>query len=80
MPDNFGYLLAHFIEDRHGYAERIHFSLSDGDDPLRWMPLWGGRPLLTSDIGTTGVRDPALVRPDSRTPDVVSSSMRRRGL
>jgi hypothetical protein len=57
-----GYVLAHFREDPHGYAERIHFSLSDGDTPLRWIPLRGGAPVLTSDIGTTGVRDPAIVR------------------
>ena len=58
----FGFLLAHFREEPAGYAERIHFSLSDGDTPLRWMPLWGGAPVLTSTVGTTGVRDPALVR------------------
>jgi hypothetical protein len=57
-----GYLLAHFREDPHGEAERIHFSLSDGDTVLRWNPLHGGRPVLASDIGTTGVRDPAIVR------------------
>jgi len=58
----YGYLLAHFREDPAGFAERIHFSLSTGDSPLRWTPLWGGRPRLTSNLGTTGVRDPAIVR------------------
>lgn len=57
-----GYLFAHFREDPDGYAERIHFSLSDADTVLRWTPLHGGQPVLTSDIGTTGVRDPAIVR------------------
>lgn len=62
MSDDYGYLLAHFREEPEGYAERIYFSLSEGDSPLRLLPLWGGRPRLTSTLGTTGVRDPAIVR------------------
>lgn len=58
----FGYLLVHFVEDPDGYGERIHLSLSDGDDPRRWVRLHGGAPVLTSSLGTTGVRDPAIVR------------------
>jgi len=60
--DAYGYLFAHFREEPDGYAERIYFSLSEDDSPLRWVPLWGGQPRLTSDLGTTGVRDPAIVR------------------
>ena len=62
VDDPYGYLLVHFIEDAQGYAERIYLDLSDGDDPEVWRPLNGGRPVLTSRIGTTGVRDPYLVR------------------
>ena len=60
--DPYGYLLVHFIEDPNGYAERIYFDLSQGDDPVRWTPLNAGKPILTSSLGTTGVRDPYLVR------------------
>ena len=60
--DPYGYLLVHFIEDPDGYAERIYMDVSDGDDPRRWVPLNGGKPVLTSTIGTTGVRDPHIIR------------------
>ena len=60
--DPYGYLMVHFIEDPQGYAERLYFDLSRGDDPLSWDPLYGGRPLLTSHLGTTGLRDPYMVR------------------
>lgn len=58
----FGYLLVHFVEDRHGHAEKIYLSLSQGDDPTRWDRLNGGRPILESTKGSTGVRDPHLIR------------------
>jgi hypothetical protein len=60
--DRFGYLLVHFVEDPDGYGERVYFSLSDGDDPCSWVRLNGGEPLLGSSLGTTGVRDPYVVR------------------
>ncbi|GAA4623579.1 glycoside hydrolase family 43 protein [Cellulomonas oligotrophica] len=64
MGDGFGYLLVHHVEDPDGWGERIFFSLSDGDTPLRWWRANGGRPVLASGLGTTGVRDPYLVAGD----------------
>ncbi|MBO3083140.1 glycoside hydrolase family 43 protein [Cellulomonas fengjieae] len=64
--DGFGYLLVHFVEDPDGYGEQVYFSLSDGDDPCAWVRLNGGAPLLRSTVGTTGIRDPFVVRgPDA---------------
>lgn len=60
--DPYGYLLVHFIENPAHYAERIYLDRSDGDDPERWIPLNGGKPVLTSNLGTKGVRDPYLTR------------------
>ncbi|MFB7250019.1 glycoside hydrolase family 43 protein [Microbacterium sp. NPDC056234] len=57
-----GYLLVHFVEDHEGHGEKIYFSLSDHDDPLRWTRVNGGEAVLESGLGTTGVRDPYLVR------------------
>jgi hypothetical protein len=59
--DGFGYLLVHFVEDPVGHGETIWFSLSVGDDPLHWRRLGDG-PVLESTAGTTGLRDPHLVR------------------
>ncbi len=58
----FGYLLVHFVEDQEGHAEKIYLSLSEGDDPLRWRRLNGGEAVLEWTAGTTGVRDPHVVR------------------
>ncbi|WP_157549600.1 hypothetical protein [Microbacterium sp. Leaf288] len=74
-PDeHYGYLFAHFRADGVTDVEKIHFSLSSGDTPLRWDPLWGGQPVLESHIGTRGVRDPAIARGKRR---VVSHSRNR---
>lgn len=62
--DPLGYLLVHFVEDPDGHGEQVFFSLSDGDDPCSWRRLNGGAPVLRSDLGTTGVRDPYVVRGD----------------
>ena len=64
MDETYGYLLVHHVEAPDGYGEQIYFSLSDGDDPLRWRRANGGQPVLRSDLGTTGVRDPYLVAGD----------------
>lgn len=75
--DPYGYLMVHFIEDPDGYAERIYFDLSQGDDPMRWTPLYSGRPRLTSTLGTTGVRDPYIVRnPDTGRVYVLATDLR----
>ncbi len=58
----YGYVLVHFIEDPDGYAEKIYMDISDGDNPRRWLPLNHGEPLLVSSLGTTGVRDPHIIR------------------
>lgn len=62
----FGYLMVHFVEDAEGYAEKIYLSLSQGEDPTSWFRLNGGEPILASSLGTSGVRDPHLVRGPDR--------------
>ncbi|BDR52305.1 hypothetical protein KIM372_02120 [Bombiscardovia nodaiensis] len=77
VSDPYGYLLVHFIEDPDGYAERIYLDLSEGDNPERWHPLKGGQPILTSNLGTTGVRDPYLVRnPQTGRVYVIATDLR----
>lgn len=63
VPDEpLGYLLVHFVEDPDGHGEQVYFSLSDGDDPCTWLRCSSGEPVLGSTLGSTGVRDPFLVR------------------
>lgn len=72
----FGYLLVHFVEDQHGHAEQIYFSLSRGDDPLRWRRLNDGRPVLSCELGTSGVRDPHIVRRPDGGFHIVATDLR----
>lgn len=57
-----GWLLTHFVEDPDGHGEQVFFSLTPPSSPTRWVRLNNGEPVLESHIGTTGVRDPFLVR------------------
>ena len=75
--DDYGYLLVHFIEDPDGYAEKIYMDITDGDNPHRWVPLNDGKPVLASHLGTTGVRDPHIIRnPDTGTWYIIATDLR----
>lgn len=54
-----GYLFAHFTGEQKD-GEQIYFSLSR--DGLHWKDLNEGRPVLKSEIGEKGARDPFLIR------------------
>ncbi|MFF0911177.1 LamG-like jellyroll fold domain-containing protein [Microbacterium enclense] len=75
--DAFGYAMVHFIEDANGYAEKIYLDVSRGDDPEVWDPLNGGQPILASQLGTTGVRDPYLTfNPETKTYYIIATDLR----
>ncbi|MDM5277676.1 family 43 glycosylhydrolase [Paenibacillus silvae] len=54
-----GYLFVHFIGEQPD-GEQVYFSYSE--DGLHWKDLNGGRPVLRSNLGEQGVRDPFLIR------------------
>ncbi|NRG40796.1 hypothetical protein HRK28_07640 [Rathayibacter sp. VKM Ac-2835] len=73
----YGYLMVHFVEDAQGYAEKIYLDVSRGDDPEKWDPLNGGKPILASDLGTTGVRDPYLTyNPETKKYYIIATDLR----
>ena len=75
--DAFGYAMVHFIEDSAGYAEKIYLDVSRGDNPEQWDPLNGGKPILASDLGTTGIRDPYLTyNPETQTYYIIATDLR----
>ncbi|MFC5730592.1 MULTISPECIES: LamG-like jellyroll fold domain-containing protein [Nocardioides] len=75
--DPYGYLMVHFIEDSRGYAEKIYLDVSRDDDPTHWKPLNDGRPILASNLGTTGVRDPYLTfNPETKTWYIIATDLR----
>lgn len=58
----YGYLYAHFKRESVD-GEQIYFALSDGNDPLHFDDLNGGKPVLYSTSGECGVRDPHILLP-----------------
>lgn len=61
-PAYAGYLFTYFIGEGSAQGEQIYFALSRGNDPLNWQELKGGAPVLSSTVGTTGTRDPFIIR------------------
>ncbi len=58
--DYAGYLFGHFIGEGGPDGEQIYFAVSD--DGLNFKDMNGGKPILVSNIGEKGVRDPYLYR------------------
>jgi hypothetical protein len=57
-----GYLFTYFTGEGTADGEQIYLALSQGNDPLHWQELNGGAPVLTSNVGEQGVRDPFIIR------------------
>jgi hypothetical protein len=75
-----GYLFSYFTGEGSATGERVHFALSDGDNPLRWRELNRGQPVLTSTVGTQGVRDPFIIRsPDGTRFYQIATDLRMYG-
>jgi hypothetical protein len=55
-----GFLFTTFKGEATPKTEQIYFGLSE--DGLKWEGLNGGNPVLVSDIGEKGVRDPYMLR------------------
>lgn len=55
-----GYLFGHFIGEEDGNSEQIYFAVSD--DGLNFKDMNCGKPVLISNIGEKGVRDPYICR------------------
>ena len=73
----YGYLMVHFVEDSAGYAEKIYLDISRGDNPEQWDPLNGRNPILASNLGTTGTRDPFITyNPETETYYIIATDLR----
>jgi hypothetical protein len=57
-----GYVFAYFTSADDDDGEQVRFARSAGADPLEWDILNSGRPVLRSNVGEKGVRDPFLLR------------------
>ena len=59
--ENSAYMFAYFTGNTVA-GEKISFAASTGADALHWSELNGGQPVLASTLGTTGLRDPFIMR------------------
>lgn len=57
-----GYAFSYFTGEGTADGEQIYLALSQGNDALHWQELNGGKPVLTSTLGTKGLRDPFIIR------------------
>lgn len=57
-----GYAFSYFTGEGTADGEQVRMALSRGNDPLHWRELAGGKPVLSSDLGTKGLRDPFIIR------------------
>lgn len=57
-----GYFFPFFTGESTTTDEEISFATSRGDDPKNWLTLNDGTPVLTSDQGEKGIRDPFVMR------------------
>uniref|UniRef100_UPI003F490C5B immunoglobulin-like domain-containing protein n=1 Tax=Paenarthrobacter nicotinovorans TaxID=29320 RepID=UPI003F490C5B len=55
------YMFPYFTGDSLN-GEKIYFGASNGNDARSWLALNGGQPIMTSSMGTKGLRDPFIVR------------------
>lgn len=57
-----GYVFTYFIGEGYSNGEQIYFALSEGNDPLHWNEMNGGKPVFVSELGEKGLRDPFIIR------------------
>ncbi|HEX2144598.1 MAG TPA: immunoglobulin-like domain-containing protein, partial [Glycomyces sp.] len=60
--DDTGYFFTYFTGEGTPTGEQVYGALSNGDDPLSFTEVNDAKPILTSDQGEQGVRDPFLIR------------------
>ncbi|MEG8038572.1 family 43 glycosylhydrolase [Sphingomonas sp. LR60] len=60
-PAGAAYLFVYFTEKTID-GEKLRFAISDGNNALQWKTLNDGRPMLQSNEGTRGLRDPFIMR------------------
>ncbi|RDW73432.1 endo-1,4-beta-xylanase-4 [Coleophoma cylindrospora] len=70
-----GYAFAYFKGDSVA-GENIFFAASVGNNALQWQALNGDQPILTSTLGTRGLRDPFIIRsPEGDTFYVIATDL-----
>ncbi|MFI7339907.1 family 43 glycosylhydrolase [Streptomyces sp. NPDC050085] len=78
--DYAGYLFVYFTGEGTATGEQIYMALSRGNDPVHYRELNGAAPVLTSDLGDKGVRDPFVIRsPDGDKFFLIATDLKING-
>ncbi|KAF8069969.1 glycosyl hydrolase [Lyophyllum atratum] len=59
------YGFVYFTGEDTANGEQIYFAVSKTNSPVSWNTVKGGTPVLTSTLGTKGLRDPFIIRDPS---------------
>ncbi len=65
------YLFVYFAGEGAEDGEQIRFAVSDGPNMNSWTEINAGQPVLWSNVGERGVRDPFILRDSARNRFVV---------
>ncbi|WIM95864.1 Ig-like domain repeat protein [Actinoplanes oblitus] len=57
-----GYLFSYFTGEGTANGEQLYFAVSKANDPLSYREVNDAKPVLTSELGTKGLRDPFIIR------------------
>lgn len=69
-----GYLFVTFTGERTPMSEQVYFATST--DGRKWTGLNGGKPVLVSNVGEKGVRDPYIIRsPDGKKAYMIATDL-----
>jgi hypothetical protein len=60
--DKTGYLFSYFTGEGTSNGEQLYFAVSKANDPLSYREVNNATPVLTSSLGTKGLRDPFIIR------------------
>ncbi|KAJ7587155.1 glycosyl hydrolase [Mycena floridula] len=73
--DAYGFV--YFTGEGTATGEQIYFAVSKTNSPVSWNLVNGGKPVLTSTLGTKGVRDPFIIRdPTSSKFYIIATDLR----
>ncbi|KAK4182048.1 glycosyl hydrolase [Podospora australis] len=75
------YLYVYFTGERLPQGEQVYAAVSSNNSPKSWTTLNQGQPILTSSLGTGGIRDPSLIiSPDRSKFYMIATDLKVYGL
>ncbi|GAB1317060.1 hypothetical protein MFIFM68171_07270 [Madurella fahalii] len=75
------YLYVYFTGERLPAGEQVYMAVSNDNDPGSWTTLNSGKPVLISDVGMKGIRDPSLIiSPDRSKFYLINTDLKVYGL